>query len=266
MKPEPTPRVAEIHLILVNDGTVLLDRFVMDDGCGEVHQRGKASDPWHLPPLGPVDEIVSKERPLDNLFSLSESRVRSAADRDEIASRSVFLQFDCGFKLCQFRAVLELFFEPCKVTSLKGKVSGIQYVVPQRLSLQVRRHRGCDIASFLPARPVVIYVSASHQHVLQRTEFFKALASSMGEGRITMLLYDRAISHMSLDHSADLTSPRARATAQLVCDPTMILPLQLSIFRKISSTFSSVSLGLVSPSSDSSTVLPNAERSFQIES
>lgn len=79
MKRELASRVAEIHLILVNDGTVLLGRLVMDDGYQRRGQREKAADLWHLPPLGPVEEMVSNERPFDSWFSLFKSRVRSAA-------------------------------------------------------------------------------------------------------------------------------------------------------------------------------------------
>jgi hypothetical protein len=142
-----------------------------------------------LPPLGPVDEIVSKERPLDSLFSLRTNRISTEspgidsgthpryASNFSAASNSVSLTpaCSCSSSHAKYRAYRT---EKCQIVS-----SGWRRAYERRA-----------VSDVTLAHSFELDLSVRHQSDVRRvgrglTEFFSALASSIGDGRIAMLSY-----------------------------------------------------------------------------
>lgn len=147
---------------------------------------------WVLPPFGPVDEIVSNERPLDNLFSLRNEAYQHLTTKNPRSNiRSVRLQLLRCFEFRKLDARMQLFLEPRKVPRLSNE----RMVRLDTARVRGRAYECRTVSDMALSHSLELDLLVLHQlHVPQhretsRTSFLSALASSIGDGRIAMLSY-----------------------------------------------------------------------------
>ena len=88
-----------------------------------------------IPPFGPVDEIVSNDKPLYNSKSLKDHQIVPSAAKISGNSRSEFLQLLSSLILLYFLALPKKLFQPGKVPGKSDAVSNV--TVSESLELGV---------------------------------------------------------------------------------------------------------------------------------
>lgn len=104
------------------------------------------------PPLGPVDEMVVNDNPLNRSNSLRKCNLSRTHTRRGKYTRSKLLQLVRSLTLIQHHAIVQLLLKPGKIPGKSGPIPNMTLSEPFDLRrvlhrLEVGDERSCDIVS-----------------------------------------------------------------------------------------------------------------------